>query len=91
MASNNTKIWIGNIDSKLSEYQLLKLIESAVSDSGQIDSFDFLYTMCAKGSRVPRGYAFVTVSTRAAAGLVIKQLNKMVINGRVSIFRKFYL
>jgi hypothetical protein len=44
------KIWIGNIDTKLTEYQLLKIAEKF----GVISSYDFLYNINDKGNRFPR-------------------------------------
>jgi RNA recognition motif-containing protein len=44
------KIWIGNIDTKLTEYQLLKIAEQF----GVISSYDFLYNINDKGQRFPR-------------------------------------
>ena len=78
--SSQNKLWVGNIDSKLSEYQLLKLFEAF----GKVTAFDFLYTMnTEKGSRTPRGYAFVTFESSDAAKKAIQQLNNKKINGRV--------
>jgi len=93
--SGDNKIWIGNIDAKLSEYQLLKICEAF----GKIIAFNFLYSMNTKtnnhrgmssgrggvaiGShRVPRGYAFVTYECSKAAKDAIQQLNKKTLNGR---------
>lgn len=77
--SSQNKLWVGNIDSKLSEYQLLKLFEAF----GKVTAFDFLYTMnTEKGSRTPRGYAFVTFESSDAAKRAIQQLNNKKINGR---------
>jgi hypothetical protein len=44
------KIWIGNIDTKLTEYQLLKIAEKF----GVISSYDFLYNINDRGLRFPR-------------------------------------
>jgi len=95
--SDQTKLWIGNIDAKLSEYQLLKICEAF----GKINAFNFLYTMNTKsngsasnhrvmssakvgsgGHRVPRGYAFVTYESSDAAKNAIQQLDKKKLNGR---------
>jgi len=77
--SSQSKLWVGNIDSKLSEYQLLKIFETY----GKVAAYDFLYTMnTEKGSRSPRGYAFVTFESSVAANKAIQQLNNKKINGR---------
>ncbi len=91
--SSQSKLWVGNIDSKLSEYQLLKIFETY----GKVAAYDFLYTMnTEKGSRSPRGYAFVTFESSVAANKAIQQLNNKKINGRVNflfvtIFEEGYL
>ena len=54
--SSGAKLWIGNIDQKIDEYQLLKICEKF----GQVTQFDFLYHINDRGDRTPRGYAFVT-------------------------------
>lgn len=69
---NNTKIWIGNIDCKVSEYQLLKIAQTF----GKILSYDFLYNVSEKGSRMPRGYAFVTYASKESAEKAIHQLDR---------------
>jgi len=75
---NSTKIWIGNIDCKMSEYQLLKIAQTY----GKIVSFDFLYNVSEKGSRMPRGYAFVTYASKESAEKAIHQLNRKKILNR---------
>ena len=64
----HVKLWLGNLDSKLTEYQLLKICEKF----GEVSSFDFLYTITEAGRRFPRGYAFVTFTTGGAAEAAIQ-------------------
>jgi len=79
---NNTKIWIGNIDCKVSEYQLLKIAQTF----GKIISYDFLYNVSEKGSRMPRGYAFVTYASKESAEKAIHQLDrKKVLNRELHV------
>jgi len=68
----NVKVWIGNIDHKLTEYQLLKILEKF----GKITSFDFLYHINDRGQRIPRGYAFATFQSVNCAAEAIKSLHK---------------
>lgn len=68
----NVKVWIGNIDTKLDEYQLLKIVEKF----GRVCSFDFLYHINDRGSRTPRGYAFVTFQSGKSAADAIQHLHK---------------
>ena len=51
----SSTVWIGNISSKATEYQVLKLAESI----GKVVKFDFMYHDGQAGT-LPRGYAFVT-------------------------------
>jgi len=70
--SPNVKIWIGNIDTKLNEFQLLKIAEKF----GKISSYDFLYHINDRGGRFPRGYAFVTYESAESAADAIDKLHK---------------
>lgn len=79
----HTKLWVGNIPRKLSEYQLLKILEQC----GSVAQFDFLYNITDDGKRSPRGYAFVTFSSVVSAEKAIKSLNKTDILGREVIVR----
>jgi len=71
-SSVNVKVWIGNIDTKLDEYQLLKIVEKF----GRVCSFDFLYHINDRGGRTPRGYAFVTFQSGKSAADAIQHLHK---------------
>ena len=77
------KLWIGNLDSKLTEYQLLKICERF----GEVSSFDFLYTITDTGKRYPRGYAFVTYSTATSAEAATKALNGLKVLNRELVVR----
>jgi len=79
----NVKIWIGNIDIKLTEFQLLKIVEKF----GKIASYDFLYNINDRGGRTPRGYAFVTYETAADAATAIQQLHKKKLLNREVLVR----
>ena len=79
----HVKLWVGNLDSKLTEYQLLKILEKF----GEVSSFDFLYTITETGKRHPRGYAFVTYTSAASAGAATKALNGVKIMGREVVVR----
>jgi len=70
--SSGAKLWIGNIDQKIDEYQLLKICEKF----GQVTQFDFLYHINDRGDRTPRGYAFVTFGSGNSASEAIKCLHK---------------
>lgn len=73
MASSrpNSTVWIGNIDSRATEFQVLKLAEP----HGKVVKFDFMYSKDDAGGRIPRGYAFVTYDNYVSASEAIRQLN----------------
>ena len=79
----HVKLWIGNLDSKLTEYQLLKICERF----GEVSSFDFLYTITDTGKRHPRGYAFVTYTTATSAEAATKALNGVKVLSRELVVR----
>lgn len=53
---DDRRLWIGNLDPRVNEYQLLKLTEKF----GKIEKFDLLYHRSGPQANKPRGYAFVT-------------------------------
>jgi len=82
-SSAHVKLWIGNIPHKLTEFQLLKILEKF----GAVSQFDFLYNLSDAGHRTPRGYCFATFSSEASAENAIKKLNKTEILGREILVR----
>lgn len=82
-SSAHIKLWVGNLPHKLTEYQLLKILEKF----GTVSQFDFLYNINDAGKRCPRGYAFATFSSQSSAEKAIKDLNKTNIMGREVIVR----
>lgn len=79
----HVKLWFGNLDTKLTEYQLLKICEKF----GEVSTFDFLYTITESGKRHPRGYAFVTYTTAAAAEAAIQALHGRKVLARELVVR----
>ena len=77
------KLWVGNLPHKLTEFQLLKMLEKF----GTVSQFDFLYHITDAGKRLPRGYAFVTFTSQKSAENAIKVLNKTEVLGREIIVR----
>ena len=82
-SSAHIKLWVGNLPHKLTEYQLLKILEKF----GTVSQFDFLYNINDAGKRCPRGYAFATFSSQSSAENAIKDLNKTTLMGREIIVR----
>ena len=73
------KIWLGNLDAKVSEFQVLKLAEHF----GKIEKLDFVYGVSADGAkRTPKGYAFVTFESAASAQNAMRSLDGAKLLGR---------
>jgi RNA recognition motif-containing protein len=77
-SSSSRKVWLGNVDPRVSEYQLLK----AASAFGRIETFDFVYGVDGAGRRVPKGFAFVTFAANIAAEKAIAGLDGVRIGDR---------
>ena len=75
--------YVINIPHKLTEFQLLKILEKF----GPVSQFDFLYNISDTGNRTPRGYCFATFSSEAVGGLVFCrwQLCQCPFPGRVAM------
>ena len=82
-SSAHVKLWVGNIPHKVTEYQLLKIMEKF----GVVSQFDFLYNITDGGKRTPRGYCFVTYSCATSAENAIRKLNKTELLGREILVR----
>ncbi|XP_067868663.1 probable RNA-binding protein 18 isoform X2 [Heterodontus francisci] len=54
------RLWIGNLDSRLTEYNLLKLLQKF----GKVKQFDFLFHKSGPLEGQPRGYCFVNFETK---------------------------
>ena len=70
-APNRSTIWIGNLDPRVNEFQLLKVVEPW----GRVVRFDLMYAVKESGYRTPRGYAFVTFESYLTASEAITKLN----------------
>ncbi|GBL92595.1 putative RNA-binding protein 18 [Araneus ventricosus] len=69
--ADEKRLWIGNIDSRLTEYNLLKILQKY----GKIKKFDFLFHKSGALKGQPRGYSFVTYETRQQAENALAALN----------------
>ena len=69
-SSLKSTVWIGNIDPKATEAQVLKLVKPF----GKVVKFDFIYSL-KDNERIPRGYAFVTYDNYVSADKAIRGLN----------------
>ncbi|XP_050678761.1 probable RNA-binding protein 18 isoform X2 [Leptidea sinapis] len=65
------RLWIGNLDTRVNEYQLLKLVRVY----GNIEKFDMLFHRTGPNAGQPRGFAFVTYKMRKDAIQAMNSLN----------------
>jgi len=77
-STNRSTIWIGNLDPRVTEFQLLKVVEPF----GRVVRFDFMYSNNDRGERLPRGYAFVTFEDYVTASEAIGKLNGLKLMNR---------
>ncbi|XP_072179897.1 uncharacterized protein [Diadema setosum] len=57
------RLWIGNLDERISEFCLLKLLQKY----GKIEQFDFLFHKSGPNQGKPRGYCFVSFEKKTDA------------------------
>ncbi|XP_052094447.1 probable RNA-binding protein 18 [Mytilus californianus] len=60
---DDCRLWIGNLDTRLTEYTLLKLLQKF----GELKRFDFLLHKLGPEKGKPRGYCFVSYENRKDA------------------------
>ncbi|KAM3858109.1 putative RNA-binding protein 18 [Diretmus argenteus] len=76
------RLWIGNLDPKITEYHLVKLLEKF----GKVKQFDFLFHKSGPLEGQPRGYCFVNFHTREEAERAIQRLNgKLALSKRLVV------
>ncbi|XP_056397280.1 probable RNA-binding protein 18 isoform X1 [Hyla sarda] len=73
------RLWIGNLDPKITEYHLLKLLQKF----GKVKQFDFLFHKSGPLEGQPRGYCFVNFETKLEAERAIHCLN-----GKMALSKK---
>ncbi|XP_041754922.1 probable RNA-binding protein 18 isoform X1 [Coregonus clupeaformis] len=73
------RLWIGNIDPKITEYHLVKLLEKF----GKVKQFDFLFHKSGPLEGQPRGYCFINFHTKEEAERAIHCLN-----GKLALSKK---
>ena len=77
------KLWIGNLNPKVTEYSMLKLLQYI---SVTIEKFDFVYQKGGPDKGKFRGYCFVTVGSIPDAEKIIKFLDgRIFMNRRMSV------
>eukprot|EP00066_Takifugu_rubripes_P013986 XP_011603252.1 PREDICTED: probable RNA-binding protein 18 isoform X2 [Takifugu rubripes] len=79
VAHEGNRLWIGNIDPRITEFHLVKLLEKF----GHVKQFDFLFHKSGPLEGQPRGYCFVNFNTREEAERAIQRLN-----GKLALSKK---
>lgn len=69
---NDRRLWIGNLDTRVTEFALLKILQKF----GSLQRFDFLYHKTGPDQGKPRGYCFVTYSTKEEAEKAMRGLDR---------------
>lgn len=76
------RLWIGNLDLRVNEYQLLKMVRVY----GNIEKFDMLFHRSGPNAGQPRGFAFVTYKLKQDAINAMNSLNGQLLgNKRISV------
>ncbi|OWF56095.1 probable RNA-binding protein 18 [Mizuhopecten yessoensis] len=70
-ATDDCRVWLGNLDSRLTEFSLLKVLQKY----GSLKRFDFLLHKSGPDVGKPRGYCFVSYQHRKDAERAVKGLN----------------
>ncbi|XP_033122595.1 probable RNA-binding protein 18 [Anneissia japonica] len=65
------RLWIGNLDPRLTEFNLLKILKRY----GVVKKFDFLFHKTGPNQGKPRGYCFTSYSTKEEASNAILLLD----------------
>lgn len=76
------RLWIGNLDSRITEYNLIKVLQKF----GTVVNFNFLFHKSGPQQGQPRGYCFVTYESRQQAERALQQLDgKLALSKRLSV------
>ncbi|XP_058461193.1 probable RNA-binding protein 18 [Malaya genurostris] len=80
---DDRRLWIGNLDSRVTEYQLLKIAQKC----GKIDKFDMLFHRSGPMAGYPRGYAFVTYERQKDSEAALEILNGKLVGDKHMVVR----
>lgn len=69
--TSENKLWIGNLDKRLSEFELLKIIQRY----GKVENFEYLFHTVGPNKGEPRTYCFVEFKKREDAERALQKLN----------------
>lgn len=82
-AQDDRRLWLGNLDSRITEYQLLKIAQKC----GKIEKFDMLFHRSGPMAGYPRGYAFVTYDRQQDSERALEMLNGKMIGDKHMVVR----
>ncbi|ESO83799.1 hypothetical protein LOTGIDRAFT_169035 [Lottia gigantea] len=68
---DDCRLWIGNIDLKITEYTILKLLQKY----GGLKRFDFIYHKSGPDKGKSRGYCFCSYSNKEEAAMAMKKIH----------------
>lgn len=76
------RLWIGNLDSRLTEFSILKILQKF----GSLKKFDYLYHKSGPDQGKSRGYCFASYDNKASAELAMAKMNgKLALSKRLIV------
>lgn len=76
------RLWIGNLDSRITEFSILKILQKF----GSLKKFDFLYHKSGPDQGKSRGYCFASYDNKASAELAMAKMNgKLALSKRLIV------
>ncbi|XP_076316286.1 putative RNA-binding protein 18 isoform X1 [Tachypleus tridentatus] len=79
---NTSRLWVGNLDSRISEYHMIKTLQKY----GKVKKFDFLFHKSGPQKGMPRGYCFVTYERKQQAECALQALDgKIALSQKLSV------
>ncbi|XP_052860522.1 probable RNA-binding protein 18 [Anopheles cruzii] len=82
-SSDDRRLWLGNLDCRITEYQLLKIVQKY----GKIEKFDMLFHRSGSLAGYPRGYAFVTYENHRDSEAALNRLDGKLIGEKTIVVR----
>ena len=76
--TSQNKLWIGNLDKRLTEYNLLKIIQCC----GEVENFEYLFHTVGPNKGEPRTYCFVEYKRIEDAECALRKLNGKIVLSR---------
>ncbi|XP_073995208.1 probable RNA-binding protein 18 isoform X2 [Rhodnius prolixus] len=83
VVDEDRRVWIGNLDTRITEFQLLKIVQKY----GSIDKFDLMYHKSGPLAGQSRGFAFVTFTETSRAEVMMEDLNGKKVGNKVVVIK----